>query len=65
MPTSEMIRDSDNIQFQIDILDKRLESEPEKFTTGKWNPKHFSLKGKIAKLKKEKIGALQYEFLAK
>lgn len=58
------MRTSDNIQSQINILEKQLLQQPEKQLDGKWNPRYFSLKGKIKKLQNEKITAKKYEFLA-
>ncbi len=58
------MRTSENIAVQIDILNKQLLLQPEKID-GKWNHKHFSLKGKLKKLEKEKIEAKKYEFLAR
>ncbi len=57
------MRTSENIQSQIELLERLLKFEPEKIGD-KWNTKHFSLKGKIKKLQNEKITAKQYEFLA-
>lgn len=58
------MRTSESIGYQIKILEKELEMNPA-MIDGKWNSKHFSIKGKIKQLEKEKIKAKQYEFLAR
>lgn len=52
-----------NIEAQISILEKRLETTPEKIGN-KYNPAYFALKGLINKKKRALIFKKKFEWLA-
>jgi len=41
------------IESQIKVIERLLESQPKVLEDGKWNPKWFAMDGKIQKLKKQ------------
>lgn len=56
---------SEKIDLQLEILEKQLAMTKDKLPDGKWNPRWFALKGKIAKIKQDRIKHKQFEFLAR
>lgn len=56
---------SQDLQFQIDALERKLATTPEKHQDGTWNKKRFALANKI-KTKREKLKAIKnFEHLAR